>query len=478
MDFSNTGLQSILNNSIQHKNVKLIMTVSKAEELIDIVATTFRADPHRKIIVDSYNNLIITSETTKILSSIKLVHPIQFLFKDILLKMSKLGDGNTFLILFVGKLLRECKDLLVKGMKAHRIVATLKNIKEELFKIMDELKEKQGIDFSDEELLKRTLMPILKNEILATLLSKSVVESGFVNPDDIRIQKVQTGCLDDSFIVHGMFLEKVLQGTVRKSGGKIAIFNTSLDIERTETKGTLLFEKAEDMLRFSKDEEKRMECLVDSICEGVNAVICNGNVNEQYAEFFNNNDVMVIKVNSKFDIRRIMRMSRGSLLQTIRKPRREETGEIDSITTVYDENKTYLQLEKKDSNIVSIVLKDSLASNLDESELLLEKGIKILESLRGNDCYFVDGAGRFELQLSDRLAELSANIRDSSKLVYSAVIKALSYFYPSENADNEQLKDIYSVKRRTLEYAIDLACEVLMIEDYLVAKNEGPVANN
>ncbi|ELQ74456.1 Chaperonin complex component, TCP-1 theta subunit (CCT8) [Trachipleistophora hominis] len=145
MDFSNTGLQSILNNSVQHKNVKLIMTVSKAEELIDIIASTFRADPYRKIVVDSYNNLLITSETTKILSSIKLVHPIQFLFKDVLLKMSKLGDGNTFLILFVGKLLRECRDLLVKGMKAPMIVSSLKKIKKELFVIMDDLKEKQKL---------------------------------------------------------------------------------------------------------------------------------------------------------------------------------------------------------------------------------------------------------------------------------------------------------------------------------------------
>ncbi|ELQ74455.1 Chaperonin complex component, TCP-1 theta subunit (CCT8), partial [Trachipleistophora hominis] len=278
--------------------------------------------------------------------------------------------------------------------------------------------------------------------------------------------------------VHGMFLEKALQGTIKKSGGKIVIFNTSLDIERTETKGTLLFENAEDMLNFSKDEEKRMLCLVDSISENVNAVICNGNINEQYAEFFNNNNVMVIKVNSKFDIRRIMRMSKGSLLQTVRRPRREETGEIDSITTVYDEGKTYLRLEKKDSNIVSIVLKDSLASNLDESELLLEKGIKIMESLRDEDLYFVNGGGVFEKQLSDRLAEKSTNIRDSSKLVYSAVVKALSYFCPPDDVDTEQLKDIYSVKQRALEYAFDLACEVLMIEDYLVAKNEGPEANN
>lgn len=468
MDFSGTNLQSILNSSLRHQNIKLVMTISKAEELISIVSNTFRNDPYMKLVIDNTNNLIITSETSKILSHVKLVHPIQFLFKDALAKMSRFGDGNTFLILFMGNLLKECKDLLINGMKPRQIVKALRIVKKESMKIMDRLKMKQDVDFSDECMLSEVLRPIVKNGILVSLLSKAVVESSFVNPDDIRIQKIPTGCLEDSYVIRGMILEKSVRGLVKKCKGKVAIFNTSLDIERTETKSTLLFEKAEDMLNFSRDEEMGIRCLVDSICENANLVVCSGSVKEQFAEFFDEHRVMVVKVESKFDIRRIMRMTRGCILQSIRKPRREEVGEIDCVSVVYENGKPYVKFEKKDSNIVSIVLKDGISSNLDEYEVLLEKGIKALENLREDDLYFVEGGGTFEKMLSDELKELSAITNDTSKLVFDGFIKALSCFYPLDKTHG--LKDIYDVKRHALECAVDLTSEILITDDYLADK--------
>lgn len=112
------------------------------------------------------------------------------------------------------------------------------------------------------------------------MLSKAIVNSGFVNLDDIRIQKIQTGYLDDSTIINGMYIEDSLKGCIKNAKGNVAIFNTSLYIERTETKGTLMFENAEDMLKFSVDESKSVKHLVDSICENTQVVLFNGNVNE------------------------------------------------------------------------------------------------------------------------------------------------------------------------------------------------------
>ncbi|KRH92759.1 Chaperonin complex component, TCP-1 theta subunit (CCT8) [Pseudoloma neurophilia] len=501
MDFSSTGIQSILNESLQHKNVKLIMTVSKAEELINMIESTFGKDPYKKILLDNYDNLVITSDTTKILQSIKLVHPFQFLLRDVLNKMNKLGDGNTFLILLIGKFLNRCKDLLAQGMSAYQLVESLKDIKKRVLTQMDALEtglertesssmcnlnmsfddskrnnqesfENKRSDF-DEDALRKALCTILKDEKLVDLLTDAIVRSGFINPDDIRIQKIQTGSLEDSFVINGMLIENSVETEILEKKGRCAIYNTSLDIERSETKGTLMFEKAEDLLNYSKDEDKSIEAVCDSISENCDIVFFNGNVNERFVEFFNLKNVLTVKVISKFDLRRLMRMTNSKLLQNIKKPLLEDTGLIDSIKTVYFGDKKYLKMEKNGSNLVTIVLKDSLSSSLNENELLLEKGIKVLENLNNKNFCFVKGSGHFEKELAQFLEKEAESITSGKKMVFNDIAKALREF-ECKNVEKEVF-DILLTKRHAFESACDIACEVLMIEDYLVAKADVPM---
>jgi len=49
-------------------------------------------------------------------------------------------------------------------------------------------------------------------------------------------------------------------GNVKKaSKAKVAVFSCGLDIAQTETKGTVLLKKAEELLDFSRGEEKQLE---------------------------------------------------------------------------------------------------------------------------------------------------------------------------------------------------------------------------
>ena len=41
--------------------------------------------------------------------------------------------------------------------------------------------------------------------------------------------------------------------------GKVAVFTCGLDIAQTETKGTVLLKSAEEMLNFTRGEEKQLE---------------------------------------------------------------------------------------------------------------------------------------------------------------------------------------------------------------------------
>jgi len=54
-------------------------------------------------------------------------------------------------------------------------------------------------------------------------------------------------------------------GEIKKTTkAKVAVFTCALDISQTETKGTVLIRNADEMLNFTRDEEKHLEKVIDS----------------------------------------------------------------------------------------------------------------------------------------------------------------------------------------------------------------------
>jgi T-complex protein 1 subunit theta len=90
---------------------------------------------------------------------------------------------------------------------------------------------------------------------------------------------------------------------------KVAIFSCALDVQSTETKGTVLIHNAQEMLDFSKGEEKQLDDLIKGIHDaGVKVVVGGSGIGELALHFFNRYGIMVVKCLSKFDLRRLCRV--------------------------------------------------------------------------------------------------------------------------------------------------------------------------
>jgi T-complex protein 1 subunit theta len=59
-------------------------------------------------------------------------------------------------------------------------------------------------------------------------------------------------------------------------------------------------------MNYNKSEEKKMEEIISSIAaSGVKVVICNGSISEMAMHFLDKFSLMVLKIQSKFDLRRV-----------------------------------------------------------------------------------------------------------------------------------------------------------------------------
>lgn len=76
------------------------------------------------------------------------------------------------------------------------------------------------------------------------------------NVDQVRIQKILGGTINDSQVIHGMVVLRGSETSIHHiEKAKIAIFNTSIEMQQGETKGTVLLKNADDLLNYTKGEE-------------------------------------------------------------------------------------------------------------------------------------------------------------------------------------------------------------------------------
>merc|ERR1719446_99569 len=89
-----------------------------------------------------------------------------------------------------------------------------------------------------------------------------------------------------------------------KEKAKVAIFAAGIELQGTETKGTVLLENADQLLNYTKGEEQRMEEFIKGIKDvGVEVVVSGGPISEIATHYLNKYRILVLKITSKFELR-------------------------------------------------------------------------------------------------------------------------------------------------------------------------------
>lgn len=216
--------------------------------------------------------------------------------------------------------------------------------------------------------------------------------------------------------------------------GKVAVFTNPIDIAQTETKGTVLIKNADEMLNFTRGEEKHMEKVHIRITymravphsrlqifkelsdSGVKVIIAGTTVGELALHYLNRNQILVLKVLSKFDLRRLCRVVQATPLARLGAPTPEEAGHVDVCETIEigGDRVTVLRQEPESAGVktrtATIVLRGATQNHLDDLERAVDDGVASLKALL-KDPRLVPGAGATELALAGRVETYGAGLR-------------------------------------------------------------------
>lgn len=416
----------------------VLRNIQAVAELSDLVRTSFGPYGRNKLVINHLGKLFVTSDAATIIREIEVVHPAaKLLVMASQAQEAEMGDATNLVLILGGELLKKSENLLVMGLHPSEVI---KGYELALSKALSEL-EKLSPYSLPTPLTPSSLATALKPAIASKQygfedkLSELVAEAALVvlpsnpknfNVDNVRVVKIMGGNFSMSRVVQGMVFGREPEGVIKKATkAKVAIFTCSLDISQTETKGTVLIKNADEMLNFTTGEEKQLEKIIKEIADsGVKVVIGGTSVGELALHYFNRFNIAVLKVLSKFDLRRVSRVVNATPLARMGAPTPEEAGFVDVFETVEiggDRATVLRQLAPGDegydpawhgekTRTATIVLRGATMNHLDDLERAVDDGVNVIKSLL-KDPRLVPGAGATEVELSRKVDDYGSGLK-------------------------------------------------------------------
>ncbi|VAI41126.1 unnamed protein product [Triticum turgidum subsp. durum] len=254
-----------------------------------------------------------------------------------------------------------------------------------------------------------------QEDVLCPLVADACIQVCPENPanfnvDNVRVAKLVGGSLHNSSVVRGMVLKNDAVGSIKKvENAMVAVFAGGVDTSATETKGTVLIHSAEHLENYAKTEEAKVEELIKSVADsGAKVIVSGAAVGDMALHFCERYKLMVLKVSSKFELRRFCRTTGAVALLKLSQPNAGELGYADSVSVeeIGGARVTVVQNEEGGNLVATLVLRGSTDSILENLERAVDDGVNTYKSMC-RDSRIIPGAAATEVELAKRLKEFS-----------------------------------------------------------------------
>lgn len=372
-----------------------------------------------KIVINHLQKMILTSDAATILRELDVVHPAaKLIVMASQQQEAEMGDATNMVIVLAGELLKKAEDLLRMGLKASDVVQGYERAQTFALETLDRLQVDRVKDIRSRAELAKAIRTVVASkqsgseDFLAGMVAEAVLAVLPKNPvnfnvDNVRVVKIMGGSLEQSRVVKGMVFGREPDGSVKKARkAKVGVFSCPIDISQTETKGTVLLHNAKEMLDFTKGEENQLEKIVKELHDsGLRVVVGGATVGELALHYLNRFGILVIKILSKFELRRLCRVVGATPLARLGAPMPDEMGSVDVVETleIGGDRVTVFRQENEATRTATLVIRGATQNHLDDIERAVDDGVNVVKAIT-RDSRLVPGAGATEMQLVERIS--------------------------------------------------------------------------
>ncbi|KAF2735972.1 t-complex protein-like protein 1 [Polyplosphaeria fusca] len=400
----------------------VIRNIDACRTIAQTVQTSLGPYGRNKIIINHLQKMILTSDAATILRELEVVHPAaKLVVMASQQQEAEMGDATNMVVVLAGELLKKAEDLIRMGLKTSDIVLGYEKAQAAALKILEDLVVDKVEDLRSQEELSKAIRTVVaakqsgSEDVLGDLVAEAVLTVLPKNPvnfnvDNVRVVKIMGGSLRQSRVVKGMVFGREPDGTIKKANkAKVAVYSCPIDISQTETKGTVLLHNAKEMMDFTKGEEHQIEAIIKELHDsGLRVVIAGSTIGELAMHYLNRYNILVIKVLSKFELRRLCRVVGATPLARLGAPMPDEMGSIDVVETleIGGDRVTVFRQENEQTRTATIVLRGATQNHLDDVERAIDDGVNVVKAIT-RDPRLVPGAGATEMQLIEQITAIA-----------------------------------------------------------------------
>lgn len=444
-----------------------------AKAVADAVRTSLGPKGMDKMLCTATGDVIITNDGATILNKMEVLQPAA----KMLVELSKsqdivAGDGTTTVVVVAGAILKQCMNLLDKGVHPTIISEAFHKASEKAVDVLTAMSV--PVQLTDRESLVKSAGTSLNSKVVSqhsSLLAPIAVDAVLnvvdpAKPDvvdlrDIRVVKKLGGTVDDTEMVEGLVFDKKVShtagGPTRVENAKIAVIQFQISPPKTDIEQTIVVSDYTMMDRILKEERNYILGIIKKIkATGCNVLLIQKSilrdaVTDLSLHYLSKAKILVVKDVERDDIEFITKTLNCLPIANIEHFREEKLGHADIVeeVTVGDDRIVKVTGIKNMGRTTTVLVRGSNLLVLDEAERSLHDALCVVRCLV-NKRFLIAGGGAPEIEMSRQLGVWAKTLQGMESYCIRAFAEALEVipFTLAENAGLNPIAIVTELRNR------------------------------
>ncbi|WP_044957537.1 thermosome subunit alpha, partial [Halarchaeum acidiphilum] len=433
------------------------MNISAGKAVAESVRTTLGPKGMDKMLVDSSGSVVVTNDGVTILKEMDIEHPAANMIVEVAeTQENEVGDGTTSAVIVAGELLDEAEELLDQDIHATTLAQGYREAAEQAKEILSEISI--DIDADDTEHLEQIAATAMTGkgaenakDALSGLVvraAQAVADDGVVDTDNIKVEKVTGGSIDNSELVEGVIVDKERVNEnmpYAVEDAKVALVDGALEVQETEIDTEVNVTDPDQLQQFLDQEEEQLKEMVDAIAaSGANVVFVDGGIDDMAQHYLAQEGILAVRRVKDSDLSRLARSTGATPVSTAAEIEADDLGEAGSVAQkdIGGDERIFVE-DVADAKSVTLILRGGTEHVVDEVERAIDDSLGVVR-VTLEDGQVLPGGGAPETELALELRDYADSVGGREQLAVEAFANALEVG-PRTLAENAGLDPIDSL---------------------------------
>jgi archaeal chaperonin len=444
--------------------------IAASKIIAEIVRTSLGPRGMDKMLVDSLGDVTITNDGATILKEIDVQHPAAKMLVEISKTTdNEVGDGTTSVVVLAGALLEQAESLINQDVHPTIIVDGYRKAAKKAKQFLQEISD--VVTPNDKSILQKIAKTSMQTKLvrkdsthLAELVVKAVLavaekneDNYTIDEDDIKVEKKAGGSINDCSIIQGIVLDKeIVHGGMPKKvdDAKIALINSALEINKTETDAKINISNPQQMKAFLDEENRMLKNMVDKvIASGATVVLCQKGLDDMAQHYLAKAGILAVRRVKESDLSKLAKATGARIVSNLDDLFEKDLGSAQVVEERKIEEDRWVFIEGcKHPKSVTLLLRAGSQRVVDEVERSVHDAVMVVRDVMELPS-IVAGGGAPETYAASKLRSWSKTLEGREQLAAEKFADALETIplTLSENAGMDPIDTLATLRSRQIK---------------------------